>query len=376
MITIKFDTKIHIGDDSLTILNDFKDENIIIISDNFISSSPFMDTLTSQIDRSCEVRIFDEVQPDPPIENLVSGLEMVSEFSPTIFIAFGGGSAIDAGKGIYFFAKRMGMLSGNIPFIVVPTTSGTGSEVTNFSIITDQELGVKYPLVTDEIQPTDAILVVDFVESLPPNQTADTGVDVLTHAIEAYVSTASTEISDALAEKAIKYVFEYLPRAYRDGSDREAREKMHIASTMAGMAFNQASLGLNHGIAHAAGARLHIPHGRLNGILLTEVIRFNSGLVGNQLHTEVADRYRQIAGFLDLNAVSPSIGTRSLINEITKLLKSTERPLSLSGFGIDKAKLENYINEIAKDALLDACTDTNPIEPSEEDVIAILKNVF
>ena len=277
-----------------------------------------------------------------------------------------------------YFGKLTDRFSG-IRFVTIPTTSGTGSEVTNFSIITDDEKGTKYPLITDQILPDEAILDSGLVAGLPPKQTADTGIDVLTHAIEAYVSTSANDISDALSEKAIRYVFTYLDRAYKDGNDKEAREKMHMASTMAGMAFNIASLGLNHGIAHAAGARWHIPHGRINGILLPNIIRYNAGVTeGNYSKntTPAANRYAEIAKFLGLNAGSTQIGVRSLVNAILALEKRLSIPKSLSEWGVSKEQFESDKNVIAEAALADRCTETNPITPTREDVISILGKSF
>lgn len=271
MNEIRFGTTLYMGDNSLAHLSEFENERVLVVTDQFIAQSEILERVMNRFSSSVETMVFSEVVPDPPIDTIVLGLEKTKDYHPTMLLALGGGSAIDAAKAMIYFGLQSKIFE-KIPFIVIPTTSGTGSEVTNFSIITDAEKSVKYPLISDDILPSEAILDVSVVMGLPPTQTADTGIDVLTHALEAYVSTQANEISDMFAEKAIIYVFEYLERAYKDGNDREAREKMHIASTMAGMAFNQVSLGLNHGIAHAAGARFHIPHGRLNGILLPHVI--------------------------------------------------------------------------------------------------------
>lgn len=378
MQEIRFGTTLYIGTESLKRLSDFKNEKILIVTDSFIASSELFSHIRSYIDSSTETMVFSEVIPDPPIDNIVAGLEYCKGFPATILLAIGGGSAIDAAKAIFYFGKLTDRFSGT-RFITIPTTSGTGSEVTNFSIITDNEKGTKYPLVTDEILPDEAILDSGLVAGLPPKQTADTGIDVLTHAIEAYVSTSANDISDALSEKAIRYVFTYLDRAYKDGNDKEAREKMHMASTMAGMAFNIASLGLNHGIAHAAGARWHIPHGRINGILLPNIIRYNAGVIEGKYTnntTSAANRYAEIAKFLGLNAGNPQIGVRSLVNAILALQKRLSIPKSLSEWGVRKEQFESDKNAIAEAALADRCTATNPIVPTKEDVISILGKLF
>lgn len=378
MQKIRFGTTLYIGEESLERLSDFKNEKILIVTDSFIASSDLLSRIRSYIDSSTEIMVFSEVIPDPPIDNIVAGLEYSKDFPVTILLAIGGGSAIDAAKAMLYFGKLTERFN-EIRFIAIPTTSGTGSEVTNFSIITDDEKGTKYPLITDEILPDEAILDSGLVAGLPPKQTADTGIDVLTHAIEAYVSTSANDISNALSEKAIRYVFTYLDRAYKDGNDKEAREKMHMASTMAGMAFNIASLGLNHGIAHAAGARWHIPHGRINGILLPNVICYNAGVIkGNYAKntTHVANRYAEIAKFLGLNAGNAQMGVRSLVNAILALEKRLSIPKSLSEWGVSKKQFESDKNVIAEAALADRCTETNPITPTREDVISILGKSF
>lgn len=378
MQEIRFGTTLYVGEDSLKRLSDFKNEKILIVTDSFIASSELLSHIKSHIDSSSETMVFSEVIPDPPIDNIVAGLESSKGFSATILLAIGGGSAIDAAKAMLYFGKLTDRFRG-IRFVTIPTTSGTGSEVTNFSIITDAEKGTKYPLVTDQILPDEAILDSGLVAGLPPKQTADTGIDVLTHAIEAYVSTSANDISDALSEKAICFVFTYLERAYKDGNDRVAREKMHMASTMAGMAFNTASLGLNHGIAHAAGARWHIPHGRINGILLPNIIRYNAGIVEGDYSknpSPVANRYAEIARFLGLNAGNAQMGVRSLVNAILALEKTLSIPKSLSEWGISKEQFESDKNAIAEAALADRCTATNPIVPTKEDIMSVLGKSF
>ena len=378
MQEIRFGTTLYIGEESLKRLSDFKNEKILIVTDSFIASSELLSRIRSYIDSSSETMVFSEVIPDPPIDNIVAGLEYSKGFPATILLAIGGGSAIDAAKAIFYFGKLTDRF-GEIRFVAIPTTSGTGSEVTNFSIITDAEKGTKYPLITDQILPDEAILDSGLVAGLPPKQTADTGIDVLTHAIEAYVSTSANDISDALSEKAICYVFAYLERAYKDGNDKEAREKMHMASTMAGMAFNIASLGINHSIAHAAGARWHIPHGRINGILLPNIIRYNAGIIEGSYSknsTPAANRYAEIAKFLGLNAGNAQMGVRSLVNAILALEKVLSIPKSLSEWGVSKDQFESDKNIIAEAALADRCTATNPIVPTKEDVISILGKSF
>lgn len=324
-----------------------------------------------------DCNIFSEIVPDPPIEIVVKGMEKIKDYSPDIIIALGGGSAIDAAKAIMDFSKQIFKIN-EIEFIAIPTTSGTGSEVTSFSVITDAQKGTKYPLVSADLIPNKAILDPELVKTVPNFITADTGMDVLTHAIEAYVSTDSNDFSDALAEKAIKLVHEYLIDAYKDGSNLEAREKMHNASCMAGLAFNQASLGLNHGIAHIVGAKFHIPHGRTNSILLPYVIEYNANISGynNASYSDTAKKYAQIAKMLGLESSNVRLGVKNLVNEIKKMQKSMNMPMKLTDCKVNKVDVENLLPEIAQLALKDGCTKTNPRIPNDSGIIDILKQII
>ena len=250
---------------------------VFIVTDGFMASSGKVSYITEKLDRAgAEYRVFDQVKADPDIGTVTKGVDMIQEFHPDAVIAFGGGSPIDAAKAIVFFAAKTCDMR-ECMFIAVPTTSGTGSEVSKFAVITDPEKEVKYPLVEDSLLPDVAILDAELTVSVPPSVTADTGIDVFTHAVEAFVSTEATDFSDAAAEKAIKLVKRHLLPAYQNPEDRKARQGMHNASCLAGIAFSNSGLGLNHGMAHALGARFHIPHGRANGILLPYVMSFNAG---------------------------------------------------------------------------------------------------
>ncbi len=336
----------------------------------------------------CE--IFSEVEPDPSIETVMKGAEMMAKFQPDVIIALGGGSAMDAAKGMWLFfenpdADFFGLkqkfldirkrivkyphLGEKAQFVAIPTTSGTGSEVTSFSVITDKEANVKYPLADYELTPDVAIIDPQFVMTVPKHVTADTGLDVLTHAIEAYVSCMANDYTDGLAMKAIQLVFQYLPRAYRNGADEEAREKMHNASTIAGMAFANAFLGINHSLAHKLGAEFHIAHGRANAVLLPHVIRYNATKPEKftafpKYNHFIADkRYAEIARTLGLPASTTEEGVESLVQAIIKLAKELNVPMSLEANNIDKEEFERKVDYLADRAFEDQCTTANPKLP-------------
>ncbi|WP_314830400.1 1-propanol dehydrogenase PduQ [uncultured Streptococcus sp.] len=380
MYKIYYKTELHVGKGALQQLSYYKNEHILVVADPFLKTSGTLDAILANFDNSNDIVVFTDIVPDPPIETVVAGIKSAGDKPISIVLSIGGGSAIDASKAMYYFAKKQGAFSEAI-LIAIPTTSGTGSEVTSFSVITDAERGTKYPLVTKEILPDVAILDADLVLSLPGNITADTGMDVLTHAIEAYVSTKATDFSDALAEKAIKLVFEYLPKAYKNGQDVEAREKMHAASTLAGMAFNTASLGINHSLAHAAGAKFHVPHGRLNSILMPHVIQYNAGIEFNNRNRQatdktVASRYQDIAKLLGCSASSPVSGVRQLVEAIKKLQRKLEMPTSLREYGVKADAFAQYKVEISEAALHDGCTPTNPRVPTAEELLKVLEKAF
>ena len=380
MYKISYKTELHVGKGALQQLSHYKNEHILVVADPFLKTSGTLDTILANFDDSNDIVVFTDIVPDPPIETVVAGIKSAGDKPISIVLSIGGGSAIDASKAMYYFAKKQGAFSEAI-LIAIPTTSGTGSEVTDFSVITDADKGTKYPLVTSEILPDVAILDADLVMSLPSNITADTGMDVLTHAIEAYVSTEATDFSDALAEKAIKLVFEYLPKAYKNGQDVEAREKMHAASTLAGMAFNTAYLGINHSLAHAAGAKFHVPHGRLNSILMPHVIQYNAGIDLNNRSRQavdktVASRYQDIAKLLGCSASSPVSGVRQLVEAIKKLQRKLEMPISLREYGVKADVFAQYKVEISEAALHDGCTPTNPRVPTAEELLKVLEKAF
>lgn len=347
---------------------------VFIVTDGFMASSGKVSYITEKLDRAgAEYRVFDQVKADPDIGTVTKGVDMIQEFHPDAVIAFGGGSPIDAAKAIVFFAAKTCDMR-ECMFIAVPTTSGTGSEVSKFAVITDPEKEVKYPLVEDSLLPDVAILHAELTVSVPPSVTADTGIDVFTHAVEALVSTAATDFSDAAAEKAIKLVRRHLMTAYHQPGDMAARQGMHNASCLAGVAFSNSGLGLNHGMAHALGARFHIPHGRANGILLPYVMSFNAGC--SESLTPVAKRYAKIARLLGLEATSVRQSALNLIRTARRYVEQLNIPSSIQVAGVDKAEFEAEAEAMAEAALADRCTATNPRPCSKEEILQVFHKAY
>lgn len=375
MEDFKIKTSIYFGEGSLERLSHIGSKNVLIITDPFMVKSGTINKITDKL-VSASVTVFSEIVPDPPIELVVKGIEELNKVNPEVIVALGGGSAIDAAKAIMDFSKNILSLK-NIEFIAIPTTSGTGSEVTSFSVITDKEKGVKYPLVSEKLIPNIAILDPELVKTVPPAITADTGMDVITHGLEAYVSTKANDFTDALAEKSLMLAFKYLEKAYKDGSDMEAREKMHNASCLAGIAFNSASLGINHSIAHTLGGKFHVPHGRTNAMLLPYVIEYNANIVGydNKDYSLAAKKYHNIAKLLGLPSNNIRMGVKNLINLIKTMEKNMKMPLNLKECGVDTHKVAESLENIAESAFTDACTPTNPRIPTKEDIMRIVEKV-
>jgi acetaldehyde dehydrogenase / alcohol dehydrogenase len=334
--------------------------------------------------------VLSEIEPEPSIDTVMNGADRMRRFQPDCLIALGGGSVMDAAKAMWLFyehpdadfnslklkffdpSKRVvkfPSLRSKAIFVAIPTTSGTGSEVTSFSVISDNQENIKYPLADLQLTPDIAIVDPDLVMTVPKQVTADTGMDVLTHAIEAYVSVLANDFTDGLALKAIQLVFEYLPKAYRDGSDELAREKMHNASSIAGMAFGNAFLGINHSLAHALGAEFNIAHGRANAIMLPHVIRYNAAkptkfMTYPKYEKFIADqRYAEIAKMLGLPAATVEQGVESLIQAVIKLAGELDMPLSIEAVGVSKSEFESKINSLAENAFDDQDTIANPKQP-------------
>ncbi len=372
-------TKIYFGENSLDRLANIPYNRAFIITDPFVVKSGMLQMITMRLqDGYTEYEVFSDVVPDPPLEKIELGVKALLNYNPDCVIAVGGGSAIDSAKSIREFASRA---SDKIPaLIAIPTTSGTGSEVTSFAVVTDPSKDIKYPLVSDSMLPTEAILDAALVKSVPAAVTADTGMDVLTHAIEAYVSINNNEFSAALAEKAIEICGTFLLRSYLDNNDTHARQKMHIASCLAGLAFNSASLGLNHGMAHALGGKFHIPHGRANAMLLPFIIEYNSGITihskSQKEYPPCVRKYVNVAKLLGCSNFNEITTVRALISWVQFMNKEMNIPLTVSQCGIDRTEYFNAIDSMADKAISDSCTATNPKVPTKLEVISVFEHLY
>lgn len=366
--------RIFSGKNSLARLGEFRGKRVGVVTDAFMVSSGMLDMVLGHLGGS-ELKIFSGVQPDPTVEVVIRGTKAIASLHPDVVLAVGGGSTIDTAKAIMASLREM-QDGARMTLVAVPTTSGTGSEATEFAFISDASKGVKFPLRAESLTPDVAILAPELVKSVPPKVTADTGMDVITHCIEAYVSIRATDFSDALTEKALAMAFKWLPRAYDDGSCILAREKMHNASCMAGMAFNTAGLGLNHGIAHAVGSTMHIAHGRINAMLLAHVIEFNTGISeGNSpsdFNDSIAKRYAALARMLGEDASTSRAGVKSLVGMVRQLNRQLGIPATLAELGADLDEYDRARGKMVRAALDDITTTCNPRQPRVRDVKGIL----
>ena len=376
MKKFEMSSKICTGNDALDILLELPFGKAILITDPYMVSSGIVSTVTSRLEKNkFEYSIFSEIEPDPSMETVAKGLADIIARQPDYIIALGGGSAIDAAKGMIYFL-RVSKKDIKVPkFIAIPTTSGTGSEVTSYAVISDKQRGVKIPISDNSLVPELVILDPGYTKTLPPAMIAYTGMDVLTHALEAYVSGNTTDCTDMFAFEAARLTIKHLPAMYRNADNEEHRMKMHSASTMAGIAFTNAGLGLSHGIAHTMGAQYHITHGKLNAIILPYVIAFNAGLDKSRVNS-VEGRYAQLALRLGLEAKSDKRLCVMLIAAVEFLRKQFNIPASLRECDVNKDRFYSEMESNADKILEDACTKANPIKVGKEDVIYLLKCIY
>ena len=405
----KIPPKIYFEEDSIKYLEDMKGiERAFIVTDQMMVKLGYVDRILYYLRRRkqyCHSAIYSDVEADPDVDTIMRGVGEMREFKPDVIIALGGGSAIDAAKGMWLFYEhpettfdglklrfmdirkrtfsfpRLGSLA---QFVAIPTTSGTGSEVTPFSVITDRKNGnIKYPLADYELTPDVAIIDPQFAATMPKSTTADTGLDVLTHAIEAYVSNMASDFTDGLAMQAIEMVFEFLPRSFINGaSDRTAREKMHNASAIAGMAFTNAFLGLNHSMAHKLGGEFHIPHGRANAILLPYVIKYNASTPSKfatfpKYEKFIADRkYETIAKHLGVGGRDRAESIANLIDAVRGLMRTLGMPESIRDCGVDEHLFMSKLHELSENAHHDQCTFANPRYPLISEIEGIYADAY
>lgn len=401
----KVPSKIYFERDSIEYLHSMRDvERVFIVTDRSMVDLGYVTRVTDQLEQrrnKVQVQLFCDVEPDPSIQTVKKGLSLMQAFRPDTIIAIGGGSSMDAAKGMWLFyeqpdvnfddlkqkfmdirkrAFRYPELGKKSKLVCIPTTSGTGSEVTPFAVITDKEENKKYPLTDYSLTPTVAIVDPALTMSLPASITADTGMDVLTHATEAYVSTLASDFTDGLALQAIKMVFEYLPRAVANGkNDPEAREKMHNAATLAGMAFANAFLGMNHSLAHKIGAEFHVPHGRTNAILLPYVIRYNGtkpekpGVWPKYNYYKADEKYAELARLIGLKFNTVEEGVVAYAKACADLGADCGIKMSFKEQGLDAKAWDTAKEKIAYLAYEDQCSPANPRVPMVTDMIDILR---
>ncbi|KAL7711753.1 Aldehyde-alcohol dehydrogenase 2 [Entamoeba marina] len=397
--------KIFFEPHSIRYLAELKDlSKVFIVSDRMMYRLGYVDRIMDVLKRrrnNVEIEIYVDVEPDPSLQTVQKGLSVMNTFGPDNIIAIGGGSPIDAAKVMWllyehpevdFFDLKQKFLDlrrrafkfpttgKKARMICIPTTSGTGSEVTPFAVISDLETGKKYPLADYSLTPSVAIIDPTFTLSLPKRAIADTGLDVLTHAVEAYVSAMSNDFTDGLCVEAIKLVFDNLVKSYNGNLD--SREKMHNAATIAGMAFGSAFLGMDHSMAHKIGAIYHIPHGRCVAVLLPHVIRYNGKKprrlsMWPKYNTYVADeKYEKLARIIGLKVNSTQEGVEAFAVAVENLLKETETVTGFQQCGIEESKWMSHVEEIALLAFEDQCSPANPKTPMVADMERILKAAY
>ena len=335
-------TRLVSGSGTIRMLGKLEKKRLFLVSDPFFVKNGRAKQVADA--SGCpEVEIFDRVEPDPTVELAAEGTARLKAFQPDLLVALGGGSAMDLAKAMAYFGK------GDYTLAAIPTTSGSGSEVTNFASLTHKN--VKHPLMDRRLRPDLAILDSDFLQDLPKTLIAETGFDVLTHALEAYVARDSGSISDLYAREAFSSAYASLPASY--AGNETVRLKVHIAATMAGMAFAEAGLGLCHAMAHSLGGMFHAPHGRLNAVLLPSIVTCNAHVCGK--------KYAELARAAGIGGSADTIAVRNLRNGLTRLRRELNLPETLAQAGIDPRAVWQNVNEIVEATLEDPCCKSNPM---------------
>ena len=349
-------TKIISGSGAVAALKDLAPRRLMLVTDPYFAENGTASRIAAASGAE-KVEIFKEVAPDPDVALAAAGTARVKAFCPDVLVALGGGSAMDCAKAMLFFSGVEATL------VAIPTTSGSGSEVTDFAILTHD--GVKHPLVDPKILPDVAILDDELLQALPKSLIADAGFDVLAHALEAYVALNAGAVTDALARDAFCKAFTCLPVSF--AGDTSVRLEMHLASTMAGMAFSQAGLGLCHAMSHVLGGKFHVPHGRLNAILLPAVVEVNA--------PAAAEKYAEVARAAGLGGAADTVALRNLKNGLVRLRKELRLPATLAQAGIEPQKVRREQPQIAEAVLADPCCKTNPVPVTKDLVLRVLEAV-
>ncbi|MGT2846833.1 iron-containing alcohol dehydrogenase [Streptococcus massiliensis] len=349
----------------------YKNQIILVVCDQFLVENPIVRKLLRLLREHNQVTIFSDVVPDPPLKKVIATVRVMLDSKPTVLIAVGGGSAIDTAKAARYFAKETKNLEVG-EFIAVPSTSGSGSEVTSFAVVTDEEKNVKYPLIDDSLLPTKVALIPQLVSSCPPKVTAHSGMDVLTHALEALVAKGANGLTDSLAIRSVKLVFAELEHCYQNGDCLKSRRVLQEASCMAGIAFQNAGLGIVHAISHQIGGQFHLPHGLINSILLPEVIRLNAS------DPAVKHKYAWLAkdmGWIPMTGAD-STGLIELIKHVKELTLKLDCETSLSACGITADKLAPVLGDMIQKTEEDATFAGNPIQPNREQLVQVLLSIL
>ena len=349
-------TKIISGAGAISALAEFGAKRVFLVTDPFFAENGLAQKVADAA-KAAQTEIFDGVKPDPTVELAAEGTAKLKAFGPDLIVALGGGSAMDCAKAMAYFGK------GDYRFAAIPTTSGSGSEVTDFAILTHNR--VKHPLVDEKLRPDAAILDSDLLEQLPAKLIADGGFDVLAHALESYVATGSGAMTDLLAREAFSTAFALLPASYAGRKD--VRLKIHRAATMAGLSFTQSGLGLCHAMSHALGGMFHVPHGRLNAILLPSVVTVNALGAGK--------KYGEIARAAGICGSADTVAVRNLKNGLIRLRRELELPDTLAKAGVDPRDVWRRTGEIVEAVLADPCCQTNPVGVEDFLVRRILDEV-
>lgn len=349
-------TRVISGSGTVAALKREQGNRLFLVTDPFFVRSGAAKKV-AELSGCRDVEIFDQVMPDPTVELAAEGTAKLRAFQPDLLVALGGGSTMDLAKAMAYFGK------GSYKLVAIPTTSGSGSEVTDFAILTHNR--VKHPLVDKRLRPDLAILDSDLLQELPKNLIAETGFDVLTHALEAYVAKGSGAISDLYAREAFSSAYASLPASY--AGNQNVRLKVHLAATMAGMAFTQAGLGLCHAMAHALGGMFHVPHGRLNAILLPAIVSCNAHVAGK--------KYAELARAAGMGGSADTIAVRNLKNGLLRLRREMNLPETLVQAGVDPRAVWGSVEEIVEVTLADPCCKSNPMEAEGFLVRRILEEV-